>query len=788
MKRLILSFVTLLLALQMYGQDGIVLPGKGHINVENLNKIDYNMDISQLSLSELRVLRNALAARQGYLFMTSDLRSVFASTSWYIEKAYERYAGNLPEIRYNAEETAFINRLKAREAELSRNNYAPAGGGLVNAENIVNPYLLTDFAPELKAALTRNGFGIVASNDEQLFQIYEKNMYGVMPSFITTDLYLQLFHMYFDSTLRKIEASTLLGAMTKYCSHMYKLMDKYSKSADNAELRNAAEWNKAYFAVAQSLFTGEKPQKVAAEYTQAVRDELENVYNESDNFSEYLGYTDVKFAYSLFRPRGHYTRNEAVKRYFRGMMWLQTVPFGSDSDTQLLCAAVIAEVMHGDSKAQQLYDRIDKPIRFLMGEPDNVTIMQLYDIMAANNADALKIQKSDKILKKVRKAVDELGETQIRIRPVFERTSRVKINVMPQRYTPDAEVLLKTVDYYSPQTKRDVPMGLDFMATIGVDPAKNILFDELKEQERWDGLTGKLTEMTTRMGEIDWNATVYNRWEQALKELCVAKDSRYPYFMNTTQWDKKNLNAALASWAELKHDAILYAKQPFAAECGDADLPDPITKSYVEPNIAFWTKAIEVLDELTRVLDSYELLTQETREQAQKVRDEAEFLLQISNKELKHETITDEEYNRMFLIGGAYEHITLDLVLEATDYKHGWYQVTGADKSISVVADVFTSNGDNNPDKSILYEAVGPADEIYVVVEIDGLLYLTRGAVFSYREFKRPLGQPRLTDEEWQEMLPKAPAYGRPSWMEEIIVPLKKAPEVNSEVFYSGGC
>ena len=39
-----------------------------------------------------------------------------------------------------------------------------------------------------------------------------------------------------------------------------------------------------------------------------------------------------------------------------------------------------------------------------------------------------------------------------------------------------------------------------------------------------------------------------------------------PYFMLTPQWEKKNLNAALASWAELKHDAILYAKQPMGAE------------------------------------------------------------------------------------------------------------------------------------------------------------------------------------------------------------------------------
>ena len=45
------------------------------IDVEQLNqKIDYDMDVSGLSLADLRVLRNAPAARQGYPF--KDRKSV----------------------------------------------------------------------------------------------------------------------------------------------------------------------------------------------------------------------------------------------------------------------------------------------------------------------------------------------------------------------------------------------------------------------------------------------------------------------------------------------------------------------------------------------------------------------------------------------------------------------------------------------------------------------------------------------------------------------------------------
>ena len=132
----------------------------------------------------------------------------------------------------------------------------------------------------------------------------------------------------------------------------------------------------------------------------------------------------------------------------------------------------------------------------------------------------------------------------------------------------------------------------------------------------------------------------------------------------------------------------------------------------------------------------------------------------------------------------------MGLIKEPNQYLQGWYDVQGTDKSIAVVADVYTANGDNNPEKSVLYEGVGPADEIYVVVEVDGYLYLMRGGVFSYREFKRPMDEPRMTDEEWQEKLKQYPNTGKPSWMKEIIisVPANKKPAANETVYYGTGC
>jgi hypothetical protein len=357
---------------------------------------------------------------------------------------------------------------------------------------------------------------------------------------------------------------------------------------------------------------------------------------------------------------------------------------------------------------------------------------------------------------------------------------------MPQRYQPDAEVLQEMVDYDNKPTLRATPKGLDFFAAMQVSAAEKIL---IEEGQKWKGFAPMLEKMKGRMMQINWNETIATQWMSTLRSLCDRDPQlNLPYFMVTSEWNLKDLNAMLASWAELKHDAILYAKQPAGAECGGGGPPEPVVKGYVEPNIGFWKKAISLLDNTARLLKEENMLTEKISNATERIREEAQFLLNVSEKELAGKELTEEEYDQLQYIGAAFENISLDLVREPDQYLMGWSDVQGADKKVALVADVYTANADNNPEKSILFEAVGDADEIYVVVEIGGYLYLTRGAVLSYREFIQPIDMPRLTDEEWQEQLEKNPRKGVPEWMKRIIVPLNKMPEVNEEFFYSSGC
>ena len=778
------------------------------IDAEKLkDSIDYNMDVSGLNLSDLRILRNAPAAQRGYPFKDSYLRGIYGVTTWYDSLMYaldekvqgvdskegeswrDAYLRAIDEqklIVYNDQELAFMKRLKTREDELLKQNFDVEEGLRVNMSNLLNPTQLKDFESALCQKLGEEGFAIVPSNHQQLFHVYERNDYSNFPNFVTTDLYLQLYHLYIDCMLRELEEYQLLPLMTEFSKDMIDAMTAIIHNADNDdnETKRIAGRNLQFFRVAHHLFTG-KP--IDASYT-TEKAEIEKCMKAENDRSgmlmDYMG--DISFPYSLFRPRGHYTRDEALKRYFHGMMWVQTATMGLEHETEVKQAVQMAFAMKLFKNIQKKYDKINYLITMLMGQPDNLSMIQVMKEIDKTGMSMDELLNDDKTIAKLTKDLNEIGNKQTRIRPKFEKTSHNKINVMPQRYQPDAEVLQEMVDYDSKTTKRGVPKGVDVMAAMGVTAAEQILKEEKTE---WKELLPTLDRMKKRMGEIDWNETTATQWMQTLKVMTTGADSQSPYFMQNPNWGKKDLNAALASWAELKHDAILYAKQPMGAECGGGEnVPDPVVKGYVEPNVKFWKKAAELLDNTAKVLKEQNMMTDKIEEATERLRDEVSFLLRVSEKELAGKEPTDEEYDQISYIGATFENISLSLLRTPNQELYNWSDIEGADRKVALVADVYTANADNNPAQSILFEAVGDADEIYVVVEIGGYLYLTRGAVFSYREFIQPIDQPRLTDEEWQKQLESNPRKGVPEWMKHILVPTNKMPEPNEEVFYSSGC
>lgn len=431
----------------------------------------------------------------------------------------------------------------------------------------------------------------------------------------------------------------------------------------------------------------------------------------------------------------------------------------------------------------ELYQHIYTPLTFLMGEADNLSIFDIARILEKNNAIHIEDALTAGQIEKVNQTLIELAKHKNNIKPQIEITCRDKINFMPQRYLSDNEVTQKLVDV-NPNSQRAYPKGLDVFAAFGTGTAESLLIDFYKEPNNWSEYSKELQQLKDKFKTSkSTQLSVYELWMKSLL-IMQQTDKNNPGFMQTPEWGYKNLNTALASWAELKHDAILYGEQPMAAECGGAGPPDPIVVGYVEPNLPFWRKMENILQATRLILQQNDCMTDDLKGKTDQLNDYVTFLIQVTEKELRGEKLTEPEYRTLEYMGSSIEYFTLSVV--APDlHLDDWSLVQGPDKSIAIVADIYTRNIRGCNKNGILHVATGNANNIYVVVEIEGNLYLTRGATFSYYEFVQPLGT-RLTDEEWQKMLEEKKAPAVPEWMKSILI--EKEPHVDERVFYSSGC
>lgn len=171
-------------------------------------------------------------------------------------------------------------------------------------------------------------------------------------------------------------------------------------------------------------------------------------------------------------------------------------------------------------------------------------------------------------------------------------------------------------------------------------------------------------------------------------------------------------------------------------------------------------------------------------EKTSTLEEKVDFCIHTAEKELRRETLTEEEYETIRVMGSSIEWFTLSVIEPGEPYD-SWNNLKGTERSVALVSDVYTRNISGCPKNGILYEATGNANAIYVLLDIGGQTYITCGAIFGYYEFTRPLGG-RLTDEAWQQMLKEGKTPPAPEWIRPYF--LDRQPEANEWIFYSTGC
>jgi len=612
----------------------------------------------------------------------------------------------------------------------------------------------------------------------EFYQVYEKHRYDAQPIFVTTDSVFHVYHLIFDKMLRDLETGHFIPDLERLTSALLAATQQQYQTLKGGPLEEHARRNMAYVAVAARLL--ELPDATPPEAKDLVDAEVALINEHSGiSVSPLWDHPDVidelREDYSQYVPRGHYTRSDALKRYFRTMMWYGRMTFRMmdvfETRQALLMTYALRQAQTTDGQpAIDVWKQIYEPTVFIVGSSDDLSFQEygvLADTVFGKNASP-QILADDAQLQRFSQAAQGLPPPQINSMFVWINQDRDAVTkgfrLMGQRFTLDAYVLGQLVfrKVGTLDEPRNLPKGLDFFAALGSEEALNLLKDMGETRyENYDKQMAKVRQEISTLQQDSWTQNLYWSWLYAFQPVITPKDERYPAFMRTQAWTRKDLNTALGSWTELKHDTILYAKQ-IMAELGGGGEEEP-PHGYVEPAPEVYARLLALCEMTSDGLQQRGLYDGTTPANLTNLMTELKFLLSVSERELNGEALSDDDYWHIQYFGGVLEQLTL-VAADRDDESNRDL----SDQKSPLIADVATGEH-NELGMAALEEATGHPAPIYVVLP-DRPWRVAVGAVYTYYEFPVKVAD-RMTDEAWQQMLAAGQAPPPPEWTQMFLVP-----------------
>ncbi len=608
--------------------------------------------------------------------------------------------------------------------------------------------------------------------------------------FITSDFLLHLYHRLLERQFEYIEQRNFYPILRKISNTMLDLSIK-EYEGDNPQ-KDSLKRLIAYFAVPAAILNGaaefsgkqviednraDTPENITAQLERlkprlpadsyaAARAEMALILEgEKVTPSPLLGRYQQEAGLSLpedytqFQPRSHYSKNPALRAYFRAMMWYGRMNFLAASPELTRDAANIVLLLE-QAQLSKDWENIYLATGFFVGESDD---LGWYEYRKALKDTGLDRQPSpgDDAIKKLQQEVRSyrkprlmgsvaLGEKVLDLSKGELQDKTRGFRFMGQRFTPDAFIfsyLTQGQEKPDPQTGERLPSrptALMVMQVMGSKTAEPLVsrWIEAQAPDSKKVLALRLEELKKQFAALtlrDWTQNLYWSWLYTIRALLEDTGPKgYPGFMKSPHWSLKNLQASLGSWTELKHDTLLYAKQVYA-EMGNGgeelQLP-PVPKGYVEPEVKFFDRLIPLIEMTRDGFRNRGLLDNEFQERTENFLEKVIFFRKLAVAQLQNEKIFDEDFETLRLAPGILSFVVSPLPGEVATENFA---------RTALIADVFTDAVKGQ----ILYEAVGLPNYIYVAVKDQNGLRLTKGLVYSHYEFTGPLGK-RLTDEDWR--------------------------------------
>jgi len=656
--------------------------------------------------------------------------------------------------------------------------------------------------------------GIVGVDHEWRYSMagaYETIYKYDLPVLVTADSILHAMHRSFDEILISLETGTFAPAIQQVLAETQERLKAEIVDGNvgkkDPTLRNSIEDVDLYLTVARNLSAGsssddgcvnpEMSDDSCDEEAGAGTDDTEilfkSAFGQDDKVKEVVRaigaarrnpevtlygrpvsivpYVD----WTQFKPRGHYTKSPALRRYFRMMMWLGRIDVGfklaalpqfgrGDADRELRDAAMLAWTIRNARQLEPLTE-IDQAVGFLVGLSDNLTVADM--VAACERAGIRRVGDLSKreLLAQLREELRKGGGGQ-RIRSQFgyrvpgnapEVPLPDAFQMFGQRFVIDSfvtsKVVFDSIMFKGEQQERPMPTGLDVMAALGNDEALGLAQPEIAQWNYAANLLAARRVVEDRPPAA-WDASQYDLWLSALSKLDdVPEGTDFPEVMRTQAWSRKQLQTQLGSWAELRHDTILYAKQSYTM-----GILCEYPTGYVEPYPELFARVAMFAEVAADRLSSLKLDTAGIRTFLGGFGKVVRRLEGLARKELSGQEFDADEKKFVKEVikkemkgggcGGPREEIT------------GWYKdlfYSGKPDSWEpTIADVHTEG------EHVLEVAVGDVNFLVAAIDSRGDRAAYVGPIYSYYEFTT---SERLTDESWRARIRSGKLPPRPDWV-----------------------
>jgi hypothetical protein len=451
--------------------------------------------------------------------------------------------------------------------------------------------------------LEKNGFVISEEHRFPTFTNGYEVIYSAhLPLYVSADSILDAVHRSYDNILARTETLVLIPELRVLLQGLRTKLG--AATAISAEARRDVDF---YLAVALSLLDDGKVASSVAGGSQSDIGSFVTKAKAADGAQDLTLFGVPRHVdLSQFTPRGHYTDSAELSAYFRAMMWLGRIDFriietNEDDGTQVFNRrqfdAMLAIASLFDTANVERHRAIDDVIRAFVGESDNMQVKDVASLLASLGAEpgAVTVNASDE---QIAQAILDGGFGAQRI------ASQIMISgvagtlpldrsflIYGQRYVLDSHVFSNVVydRVKDGAVKRMMPNPLDAaFAALGNDDAGVLLAPELQKFDYASDLAS-MRVLADQHGEAYWAENLYNLWLSSLRGLSpdgTGSDpaaAGMPVVTGTEPWGRRILNTQLASWAELRHDTILYVKQSYTGGVS-CEFPD----AYVDPYPEFY--------------------------------------------------------------------------------------------------------------------------------------------------------------------------------------------------------